>query len=65
MSFYTIPPTCDCGIDLHVDWMYLCVFDAEGAGRVHQNIRTDPNTFLPVLRPFRGEVVVCVECLFT
>ena len=32
---------------------------------MHKNIRTDPNTFLQALRPFREDVVVCVECMFT
>jgi transposase len=65
MRFYTIQHTCYCGIDRHVDWMYLCVIDADGEVRVHKNIRTDPHTFLQVLSPFRADVVVCVECLFT
>ncbi len=65
MRFYTTQHKFYCGIDLHVDWMYLCVIDADGTVRVHQNIRTDPNTFLQALRPFREDVVVCVECMFT
>jgi predicted NBD/HSP70 family sugar kinase len=65
MRFYTIQHQFSCGIDLHVDWMDLGVIDADGEVRVHTNIRTDPHRFLQVLRPFRAEVVVCVECLFT
>jgi transposase len=65
MRFYTIQHKYYCGIDLHVDWMYLCVIDADGEVRVHKNIHTDPNTFLQALRPFRADGVVCVECLFT
>jgi transposase len=45
--------------------MYVCVLDAEGAVRVHKNIRTDPKAFLQALQPFREDVVVCVECMFT
>jgi hypothetical protein len=65
MRFYTIQHKFYCGIDLHVDWMYLCVIDANGEVRVHQNIRTAPHMFLQALRPFREDVVVSVECLFT
>jgi transposase len=65
MRFYTIQHTFDCGIDLHVDWMYLCVIDANGEVRVHKHIRTDPQAFLLAVQPFREDVVVCVECMFT
>jgi transposase len=65
MRFSTTQHKFYCGIDLHVDWMYLCVIDADGEVRVHTNIRTDPNTFLQALRPSREDVVVCVECMFT
>jgi hypothetical protein len=65
MRFYTTQHTFDGGIDLHVDWMYCCVIDADGEGRVHNNIRTNPKAFLQALPPFREDVVVCVEGLFT
>jgi transposase len=65
MRFYTIQHKFYCGIDLHVDWMSLCVIDAAGEVRVHQNIRTDPTAFLQALQPFRADVGVCVECMFT
>jgi hypothetical protein len=55
----------DCGIDLHVAWMYCCGIDADGEVRMHQNIRTSPKAFLQALPPFREDVVVGVECLFT
>jgi hypothetical protein len=45
--------------------MYFCVIDADGEVRVHNNIRTNPQAFLQALQPFREDVVVCVECLFT
>jgi hypothetical protein len=45
--------------------MYVCVIDADGEVRVHQNLRTPPQAFLPALQPFREDVVVCVECMFT
>jgi hypothetical protein len=45
--------------------MYVCVIDADGEGRGHKNIRTNPKAFLQALPPFREEVVVGVACLFT
>jgi hypothetical protein len=65
MRFYTIQHQFYGGIDLHVAWMYLCVIDADGEVRVHNNIRTAPTAFLQALQPFRGDVVVGVEGLFT
>jgi hypothetical protein len=65
MRFYTTQHQFYGGIDLHVDWMYLCVLDAEGEVRGHKNIRTDPKAFLQAWPPFRADVGVCVECLFT
>jgi hypothetical protein len=65
MRFYTTPHTFYCGIDVHVDWMYCCVIDADGAVRVHQNLRPNPQAFLHAWQPFRADVVVGVACLFT
>jgi len=65
MRFYTIQHPFDGGIDLPVDWRYLCVMDANGEVRGHQNIRTDPQAFLPAVKPFREDVVVGVEYTFT
>jgi hypothetical protein len=45
--------------------MYFCVIDADGEVRVHNNIRTNPTAFLQAWQPFREDVVVGVECLFT
>jgi hypothetical protein len=45
--------------------MYCGVLDADGEVCVHTNIRTNSQAFLQVLQPFREDVVVCVECLFT
>jgi predicted NBD/HSP70 family sugar kinase len=65
MRFYTTQHKLYCGIDLHVDWLYFCVIDADGEVRVHKNLRTNPQAFLQALQPFREDVVVCVACLFT
>jgi len=65
MKFYTKQHKFYCGIDLHTKKMYVCILDAEGQIRLHQNIRTDPEAFLSTLAPFREDIVVAVECMFT
>jgi transposase len=65
MKFYTKQHKYYCGIDLHAKRMYVCVLDAEGKIRVHQNIRTNPEAFLSTIIPFREDIVVAVECMFT
>jgi transposase len=65
MRFYTIPHRFYCGSDLHVDWRYLCVIDANGEVRRHQNIRADPQAFLLAVHPFREDLVVWAACMLT
>jgi transposase len=65
MKFYTKQHKYYCGIDLHAKKMYLCILDAEGEVRLHRNINTERETFLAVIEPFREDVVVAVECMFT
>jgi transposase len=65
MRFYTKQHKYYCGIDLHTKKMYVCILDSEGKIRLHQNIRTDPESFLQILTPFREDVAVAVECMFT
>ena len=45
--------------------MYLCILDETGEVRLHQNIKTDREVFLKLIEPFREDVVVAVECMFT
>ena len=65
MRFYTKQHKYYCGIDLHTKKMYVCILDSEGKIRLHQNIKTDPESFPYILTPFREDVVVAVECMFT
>ncbi len=55
----------DCGIDLHVKTMYVCILDATGQVLVHRNIKTTPAAFLEIVAPYREDLVVAVECVFT
>jgi transposase len=65
MKFYSRQHQFYCGIDLHTSKMYLCVLDQGGNIRLHQNMKTTPAHFLLAIEPFREDVVVAVECIFT
>lgn len=65
MRFYTKQHQFYCGIDLHTKKMYLCILDRTGEIVLHRNIKTDRDIFLKTMAPFREDVVVAVECLFT
>ena len=65
MRFYTTQHPFYCGIDLHARTMYVCILDQSGEILVHRNMKTDPETFLHVVAPYRQGMVVAVECMFT
>jgi len=65
MRFYTKQHTHYCGIDLHTRTMYLCILNQAGAIVFHRNMRADPDSFLKAIAPFRENIVVAVECMFT
>ena len=64
MNFYTNQHKYYCGIDLHTKKMYVCILDSAGEIRFHRNIKTDREAFLKVIKPFREDIVVAVECMF-
>jgi transposase len=45
--------------------MYLCILNAEGDIVAHRNMSARPRPFLDALAPYRDNVVVAVECIFT
>ena len=65
MRFYTKQHNYYCGIDLHTNKMYLCILDQEGEVVLHRNIKTKPDPFLRAIKPYRDDIVVCAECMFT
>jgi predicted NBD/HSP70 family sugar kinase len=65
MRFYTKQHPFYCGIDLHARTMYACLLDQQGAILLHRNMQASPETFLQAIAPYREDLVVCVECLFT
>ena len=65
MRFYTKTHQHYCGIDLHAKTMYLCILDSEGTVCLHRNIPCEPEKFLHAITPYRDDLVVAVECMFT
>jgi transposase len=65
MRFYNKQHPFYCGIDLHARMMSVCILDQSGEVLVHRNMQTDPETFLRAIAPYRPDIVVAVECMFT
>src|SRR5499426_981383 len=65
MRFYTKQHQFYCGIDLHARTMYACILDQHGEIRLHRNMPASPETFLKAIAPYRDDIVVAVECIFT
>ena len=65
MRFYTKAHAFYCGIDLHARWMYLCILDPQGEILFHRNLRACPEAFLKAVEPYRQDLVVAFECMFT
>jgi transposase len=65
MRFYTQQHKFYGGIDLHARSMYLCILNQDGEIREHRKMKAAPDPFLQAIAPYREDLVVCVECLFT
>jgi len=65
LRFYNRQHRHYCGIDLHVKTMYVCILDAAGPVRLHRNLPSTPEAFLEVVGPYRDDLVVAAECMFT
>ena len=65
MKFYTKTHRYYCGIDLHTKNLYVCILDSEGEICVHKNIKADPQALLKLIAPYRDDLVLGVECMFS
>jgi transposase len=45
--------------------MYVCILDETGEVVLQRNVRSTPEAFLRCIAPFREDLVVGVECIFT
>jgi transposase len=65
MRFYTERHDHYCGIDLHAKTMYVCILDSDGTVRLHRNMPCTPEALLAAIAPYRANLVVAVECVYT
>ncbi|KKK53961.1 hypothetical protein LCGC14_3089530, partial [marine sediment metagenome] len=65
MRFYTKSHKHYCGIDLHTKMMYVCIIDPDANILIHQNIPTNGKRFLKLIEPYKDDIVVGVECMFS
>jgi len=65
MRFYSRTHQYYCGIDLHAKQMYPCIIDNNGDTLFHRNLKTDKQAFLKAIAPYRDDLVVSAECMFT
>ena len=65
MRFYTPQHQFYCGIDLHARTMYICIMNNEGKILIHKNMATTAENLIDVIEPYRSDVVLAVECIFT
>ena len=45
--------------------MYVCILNQEGTILLHRNMKAEPDSFLKAVAPFRQDLAVAVECIFT
>jgi transposase len=65
MRFYTTQHQFYCGIDLHARTMYVCILDQQGEIILHRNLKASSDALLKAIAPYRGDLVIAVECMFT
>src|SRR5947208_17143185 len=65
MRFYTQQHPFYCGIDLHARTMYLCILDQAGETLLHRNMTATPEALLKAIAPYRDQIVLAAECMFT
>ena len=45
--------------------MYVCILSQDGEILLHRNMKPSPETLLKAIAPYREDLVVAVECIFT
>jgi transposase len=65
MRFYTQQHQFYCGVDLHARSMYVCILSQDGEILVQRNLPARPDRFLSVIAPYREDLAVAVECMFS
>ena len=65
MRFYTKQHQFYCGIDLHARTMYVCILSQGGEIVLHRNMPSRPEALLKAIAPYRDDIVIAVEWIFT
>lgn len=65
MNFYKQSHRYYCGVDLHSRTLYLCIVGQDGVILLHRSLPCDPDLFLLAIAPFREDLVVAVECVYS
>ena len=65
MNAYKGPHKYYCGVDLHSRTMYICTVGQDGVVLLHRSLPCDPVRFLLAIAPFREDLVVAVECVYS
>jgi transposase len=65
MRFYTKQHPYSCGIDLHARTMYVCILDQAGETLLHRHMQATPEALLKAIAPYRDQMVMAAECIFT
>lgn len=63
MNFYHSTHRHYCGIDLHARSLYVCILDQCGEVLLHKEINASPEPLLAILKPYRDDLVIGVECM--
>ena len=65
MRFYTGQHRYYAGVDLHAHTMSVCLLDAVGEIVLECKLATSPEAFVAAIAPYREDLVVACECIFT
>ena len=65
MVFYEEKHEYYCGIDLHTITMFIAITDSNGKTVKEVDVPAIPEQLYKVLKPFKGKIVVGVECIFS
>lgn len=65
MKFYIKQHDYYCGIDLHARCLYVCILNQVGEIVLHKNIKARPDALLKAIAPYRSDIVIGVECMFS
>src|SRR4029453_13197515 len=65
MRFYTKQHQFYCGLDLHARTMYVCILSQDSEVVLHRHMPARPDALLKAIAPYRDDMVIAVECIFT